>query len=403
MITLEEALAIIRMQVEPLEICRVPLMRLAGYVLARPVTAAMPLPRFDHAAMDGFGLRAADAASVPALLPVQGTICAGDTALEPLRAGQAVKILTGAPIPPGVDTVVMKEFCTEMGGVVHVQRAVREGENIRRAGEEFQPGDEVLPAGMRVTPPVVGQLAALGRTAAAVRRKPKVAIVVTGSELVRPGEALCAGQIYDANSYAIRAALASSGVNRCTVFHAVDDPGVMQDRLRKALHAADVVLTIGGISVGEFDFVKDAGTALGVTTHFWTVAIKPSKPTYFGTLGSDRGKKYLFGLPGNPVSALLAFHYFVRPALGQLLGQSAGTAPSVYAELATDLKKKAGREELVRGILCLEDDRLLVRPAVGQESHMLGGLSRANCIIRFPRAAERLAAGARVLVDMLEW
>lgn len=403
MITLEEALKIIHLQVEPLGICRVPLMRLAGFVLAQPVITTAPLPRFDNSAMDGFGLRALDVAAIPASLPVQGTICAGDTALEPLQAGKAVKILTGAPIPPGVDSVVMKEYCREQDGMVLIQRAAREGDNIRRTGEEFQPGDEVLPAGIRITPPIVGQLAALGHTTAVVRRKPRVAVVVTGSELVPPGKSIHAGQIYDANSFAIRAALISLGVNRCTVLHAVDDQGVIQDCIREALHTADIILTIGGVSVGEFDFVKDAAAALGITTHFCTVAIKPSKPTYFGSQVCEGEKKYLFGLPGNPVSALLAFNYFVRPAIELILGQSAGTVPTILAELVTELKKKAGRESLVRGVVCLENDRLVVRPTVGQESHMLGGLSVANCIIRFPLTAERLTTGTLVQVDMLEW
>jgi molybdopterin molybdotransferase len=284
-----------------------------------------------------------------------------------------------------------------------MQRAVRMGENIRRAGEEFQAGDEVLPAGVRVTPPVVGLLAALGLTSAHVRRKPRVALVVTGSELALPGEPLRPGQIYDANSHALQAALASGGIDRCAVYHAVDDPGILQDRLREALHAAEVVLTIGGVSVGDYDFVKDAGAALGITTHFWSVAIKPAKPTYFGTLGSGRQKRYLFGLPGNPVSALVAYYYFVRPSLRQLMGQPADDTLSLYAELGSDLKKKAGREELVRGIASLEGDRLLVQSAEGQESHMLGGLSQANCIIRFPLELERLAAGSRVRIDLLEW
>ena len=177
----------------------------------------------------------------------------------------------------------------------------------------------------------------------------------------------------------------------------------MQDRLQDAFNAADVVLTVGGVSVGEYDYVKDASAALGVTPHFWTVAIKPAKPTYFGTRGSGKRKKYLFGLPGNPVSALLAFNYFVHPALRRLMGQSEDTAAAMYAELAVELHKKAGREELVRGVMSLEDDRLIVRPAVGQESHMLGGLAQANCIIRFPREAERLTVGSPVRIDLLDW
>ena len=195
MITLAEALAIIWAHIEPLAVRQVGLSQSSGYVLARPVEATEPIPRFDHSAMDGFGVCTADVASTPTSLRVQGTICAGDCAIARLAEGQAVKIFTGAPIPRGVDAVVMKEYCTEENGVVLMNRAVRVGDNIRRMGEEFCPGDPVLPAGIRITPPMVGLLATLGYTKVPVRRKPTVAVLVTGSELASPGEALRPGQI----------------------------------------------------------------------------------------------------------------------------------------------------------------------------------------------------------------
>lgn len=408
MIPFNEALALILDQVAPFNKISVGLEGLSGYVLAESVTATMMTPRFDNAALDGFGLRAAEVAEAAREAPVRlrlcGTLRAGkDGGQTQLPTGCAVKIFTGAPIPDGVDAVVMKEDCQERDGDVLVAKAVRPNENIRRAGEEFQPGQVVLPAGVRVTPPVIGLLATFGYTAIPVYRKPEVALVVTGDELVPPGQPLHPGQIYDANSYAVAAALEGLHIPVRGVYHAEDEREILTGRLREALESADVVITVGGVSVGEFDFVRVACADLGFTTHIWKVAMKPGKPSYFATRGTGVERKYVFGLPGNPVSALLTFRLIVRPALAKMLGAPAANDLQLPAMLTTVLKKKAGRKEFIRGVACSNDGRLEVTPTVGQESHMLGGLALANCLIHFPADESSLAPGTTVTIELLDW
>ena len=247
---------------------------------------------------------------------------------------------------------------------------------------------------------MIGLLATFGMTAVPVRRKPVVALLVTGSELVAPGLPLQPGQIYDTNTYALTAALRGWGLATSRM-RVPDDLARVTDALGQALEAADVVIAVGGVSVGDCDYVKEACAALDVETRCWGVAVKPGKPFYFGT--RTRGRKMVFGLPGNPVAALLGLRELVRPALFRQMGATDVVDIPLSAVLAGDLRKRHGRLELVRGHLEAREGRLFAVPTDGQESHMLGGLARADCLIHFPLSATELPAGAEVTVSLLDW
>lgn len=385
------------------------LTKLLGSYLAQPVIATGDLPGFDNSAVDGFGVLASDVSPAsdgsPVKLRVSGVIQAGDPGNERLVSGTALKILTGAPVPPTADSVVMKEFCEEKNGFVLVKQPIRIGENIRRRGGEYKKGQEVLPKGVRVTPPVIGLLATLGFSSFPVYMKPRLAVVGTGNELVKPGRPLQQGQIYDSNSYALVAAAQDAGVDVCRSFLARDDADSTRNAVTQALRESDVLITAGGVSVGDYDIVKDVLEECGVSGLFWRIAIKPGKPVYFGTLDSKSGskRKLVFGLPGNPVSALVTFHQLVRPALLKMMGAGSADRFTLTATLKKRIAKKAGRLEFVRGILAIESGQLVVQPAAGQDSHMLGGLSQADCLIYFPLEQELLPEGESVQVELLSW
>jgi molybdopterin molybdotransferase len=407
MISFDEAQRIILENAAPLGTTRRVLGKLLHSVLAQSVTAPFDLPRFDNSAVDGFGVRWADIETAsqenPISLRLVGTIQAGDSGKINLKPGEAVRILTGAPVPPSVDAVVMQEFCQEIqaGGTAQIQVAtdVERGENIRRRGEEFRKRHVILNAGMRISPPVIGLLATLGQASATVYRKPKIGLISTGNELVEPGKALKPGQIYDSNTYALSAALQGIGLESVRVYRAKDEPAATRRVFEKALKENDVLISLGGISVGAFDFVKDVAEGLSIETLFWRIAMKPGKPVYFGKLR----RKLIFGLPGNPVSALVTYHQLVQPALLKLLGVAEETRPRLQARLQGALRKKIGRQEFVRGRLQYDGEQFSVTPTLGQDSHMLGGLAAANCLIDFPSDLERVAETQWIKVDPLSW
>jgi molybdopterin molybdotransferase len=367
------------------------------------------MPGFDNSAVDGFGIRLADVERAsedsPARLELSGTIQAGDRGAVSLAPGSALKILTGAVVPPEVEAVVMREFCEEQDGLVLVKRPSKPGENIRRRGEEFKAGEQILAPGTPVTPPVIGLLASTGHASFTTYKKPSVTIISTGDELVDPGQPLAPGQIYDSNSFALEAAVTAMAIDRCTRFHTRDNRDSTRDVLSTALDSADVVISAGGVSVGDFDFVKDVSEQLGIETIFWRIALKPGKPVYFGRKSGTAGgtAKLVFGLPGNPVSALVTFHQLVKPALLKILGRSDVQPLELRATLTRNIRKKAGRMEFVRGIAGLSDGTLYVEPTPGQESHMMGGLAPANCLIVFPLEEENLPEGQQVRIDLLDW
>ncbi|MEW5702557.1 MAG: gephyrin-like molybdotransferase Glp [Candidatus Zixiibacteriota bacterium] len=417
MIDYSDALSMVLRQTGPLGVQRVRLEDSPGCVLARPLRARYDSPRFSQSAMDGYAVRAADlrgaAARAPVPLELVGAAYAGRPSRAIVRRGTAVGIMTGAPLPRGADTVVMKEVCTEHDSGLIVREAARRGDNVRRRGEEYRKRALLLPAGTRITPPVIGLVAAAGHASVTVYRKPTVVLIVTGDELRRPGQSLRAGEIHDSNSPALAAALQELGIGAGRIVHTKDRTSPIRNHLRRALSSADVLITVGGVSVGDRDLVKPILEELGVHTLFWKVAIKPGKPNYFGVYrpqGRHRPPRMtrtshalVFGLPGNPVSALLSFHQLVKPALLKILGLKNHAPGTSVATLAKPLRKKAGRLEWVRGVTRREDGRLLVTPTAAQESHMLTGLAQAECLIDCPVEQTDLRVGADVNIRLLEW
>jgi molybdopterin molybdotransferase len=410
MLTYEEALALVLEHSQPLRRVERPLADLLGYALAEPAVARLPMPQFDNSAVDGYGVLLSDtreaSEAAPAKLRLSGEIQAGAPGDLSLSAGCALKILTGGVVPATVDAVVMREYCQEKTGSILVGYAPKQGENIRRKGDEFPAGTEVLPVGQRVTPPVVGLLASLGYASFPVREKPAVAIIATGDELVPPGHPLAPGQIYDSNSYALQAAVKALGIEKSIILHAQDTPESTRAAFEQAIKEYDVVLSAGGVSVGDYDYVKDVlEKELHVKTIFWKIAIKPGKPVYFGVANrTDRESGSLvFGLPGNPVSALVTYHQLVKPALLKLLGVASNTQ-RMSGTLRAELKKKPGRLDFVRAVAEVSQEGVVqVQPTRGQDSHMMSGLARANSLIHFPAEADRMADGSAVVVDRLDW
>lgn len=414
MIRCEEALQHI---LEEAPVCTqretVPLAEALDRILAEPIRARWDLPRFNQSAVDGFAVRSSDvrgaAPGSPARLTVCGTMRAGPGVRLSVRSGAAARVMTGARLPAGADAVVMKESGVETDGMVTVGEAMPPGANVRYRGEEFARGAETLPEGVRVTPPVMGLLAACGYSAVRVLRRARITLLVTGDELVPPGGRLLPGCLIDSNSPAIAAACRAAGA-QCEVVRVPDRREDLRRAVRQALKQSDIVLSTGGVSVGEYDLVQEACAKAGVRTVFWGVAIKPGKPMYFGVhsrpgrasgAGEER-RTLVFGLPGNPVAALVCFHQLVRPALLAWDGV-APSAQGVEATLQSPWRKKAGRLEWLRGVAVRDGASLTVTPCGGQGSHMLGGLARANCLIRFPREAEELKAGDTVLIQWLDW
>ncbi len=409
MLSYDEALAKVLALAAPLPTAIVRLEDCLGYTLAEPIAVKFDLPSFDNSAVDGYGVYVDDLRDAsednPVKLKLLGEMRAGKADEFHQQRGTAIKILTGAIVPASTEGVVMREFCREADGHVIVSASINAGENIRRRGGEVRAGDTVLTAGTRIDPAVLALIATVGAERATVYRKPRLAIVVTGDELVPPGTELKPGQIFDSNSYGLKAALKCIGVDECQVFYAKDTPSETREAFSSALKFADVVISSGGVSVGEHDYVKDALQELKVETVFWRIAIKPGKPVFFGTLASNTDeRKLVFGLPGNPVSVLVTYHQFVKPALKQMMGVTDVT-PAIYrAKLATAIRKKPGRLDFMRGKLKQSSDSgLSVTPVKGQDSHMLTGLAAANSLLHFAADAGELDVGEEIPVQFLNW
>ena len=391
---------------KPLPVQSLPLADAAGLHLAHDIAAPFDLPPFTSSAMDGFGVRVSDVESAspaaPVTLRITETIFAGQRPTTPLSPGWAVKIMTGALVPPGVEAVVMREFTSEEAGSVLIRRPTTKGESIRPAGEEFRAGQVILRAGQRATPAALGLLATIGHSLVDVRMPPTVAVLVTGDELAPSGQALAVGQRYDSNSVSLLTACRAEAISDVCVEHVPDDRDALVSAFRRWQDRCDVLLTVGGVSAGDRDYVPRALQECGATIHFHRAAIKPGKPILFATLQRDRDRVLSFGLPGNPVSALLTFHLFVKPALRRMMGAERVLPLTLGAALATSLHKEVGRLEFVRAVLHNENGENTVHPLAGRESHMLGALASANCLIHFQAEAERLPAGSCVTVELLD-
>ena len=402
-----EALQIVLANVHPVGSEVLSLADAQGGFLAEPAKALHHSPRFEQSAMDGYAVLMRDVQDSRedhrVTLDLAGELPAGDQSLLTLKPGQTIKVFTGSRLPGGTEAVVMKEFVTLQGDRATIAWAVSEGDHIRRVGEEFQRGAEILPVGTRVTPPVVGMLAFLGRKSVAVGRRPSATVITMGDELVAPGEKPGPGQINDSNGPAIVAALRALGLGTVHHTRVLDDPAALREAMATGLAQSDVLITVGGASVGDYDYVHECRAALEVRDLFAKVAIKPGKPNLFG-LGPDGTP--VFGLPGNPVSALVSFHQLVKPALLRMMGGPLPTTRLLPVKLNRATGKKKGRLNWLRGILRFDqstDPQLTADPVSGQGSHMLSGLALADALLEIPADSEGAAAGDTVLAVPLNW
>jgi molybdopterin molybdotransferase len=373
----------------PLPSERVPLEQAAGRVLAETARAVVDLPPFPSSAMDGFAVRATD---TPGTLPVAFRVAAGHPASRPLEPGEAMGISTGGVVPEGADAVIPIERVVETANSVKVAEAVSPGAHVRPRAGDLRSGDEVVASGTRLGPVQLGALAAAGVAEVACGAAPRVAVLATGTELRRPGEPLGPGEVYEANGLILEAQLTSAGASVERLPAVADDEDAHREALARGLEH-DLLVTSGGVSVGPHDLVRRIEAELGVEEVFWRVAVKPGKPVSFGV----RGRTVVFGLPGNPVSSLVGFELFVRPAVLSLQGHADPLPQLEPGRLATAARRNPARDELVRARRRPNDEGAVeLEPLAGQESHMIARAAGADALVLLPRGEGELAAGAPV-------
>jgi molybdopterin molybdotransferase len=395
MIDHEEALGLVLSGLKALGAESVVLAEAPGRTLARDIKARENIPPFDKATMDGYAVRAVD--TRPAgrdgvvELEVIEDVPAGRLPGKPIGPGQAVRIMTGAPLPKGADAVVMVEDTAKRGARVALRRAVRPADNIGRAGEDLKKGESVLERGAVIGPAEAGMLAAAGLTRVPVVRRPKLAVIATGDEIVEPGEKKRPGQICNSNGPAVMALARRAGAEAKYLGIARDGGSSLGIRIRRAKEADILVLT-GGVSVGDYDLVKDELRASGVRPVFWGVRIKPGKPLFFGR----RGRQSVFGLPGNPTSAMVTFLLFVQPAIERLLGRKTPGPVGGRAVLMEDIVLTPGRKQFLRAVLDAGGPTLKVTPYPDQRSGVLRSMVRSRVLIVVPAEVSHLEKGCEV-------
>ncbi|EOL9012055.1 molybdopterin molybdotransferase MoeA [Cronobacter malonaticus] len=396
LMSLETALEEMLSRIVPLsETQTLPLLKSMGRVTARAVTSPLDVPGFDNAAMDGYAVRLADLASGE-WLPVAGKAFAGQPFSGEWPAGTVIRIMTGAPVPPGCEAVIMQEEAQTSDAGVRFTADVRAGQHIRRRGEDIRQGAVVMEAGQKLSAAELPLLASLGIAEVDVVRKPRVAIFSTGDELQLPGQPLAEGQIYDTNRLAVHLMLEALGCDVVNLGIIRDDPDALRAAFLEADREADLVLSSGGVSVGEADYTKTLLEELG-EIGFWKLAIKPGKPFAFGRLASS----WFCGLPGNPVSAAVTFYQLVRPLLAKLSGQKDIFAPRLRVRAATRLKKSPGRLDFQRGVLRTGADGMPEVMSTGhQGSHIFSSFTQGNCFIVLERERGNVEPGEWVEVEL---
>ncbi|MEA2576128.1 MAG: molybdopterin molybdotransferase [Chloroflexia bacterium] len=426
-LSVAEALENILAQFEPLRAIEVPLMEALGIVLAEEVRSDMDNPPFDNSSMDGYAVCAEDTTGAgdnsPVALRVTGHMPAGafPQPTDRVEPGTTYRIMTGAPVPPGADAVIRFEDTSEgraldnarllpeharaqashIGEDVLLYRSVKPGDSIRRAGEDMREGDLVLSPGVTLRPAEIGVLASVGKARVRVHRRPRVAVLATGDELVEVDQMPGPGQIRNTNNYAVAAQLQSWGAVPLNLGVARDSREHLEAKLREALALEpDLVISSAGVSVGDHDFVKDVLLSMG-RVQMWRVRVRPGKPLLFGRLGEREVP--VLGLPGNPVSSMVTMELFARPAIMKMLGKSRLHRPVVTARALEAMDYGSGRAHYVRGIVTREGEEYVCRPTGGQGSNLLTSMSRANSLLIIPESVSRVEPGDTLKALMLDW
>jgi molybdopterin molybdotransferase len=396
LISIDEARAYVLDGCAPLDEADASLADALGCVAAERVVAREPLPPFANTAMDGYAVRAVDTTGAPVELDVVGFIAAGSAGEVPVGPGQAARIMTGAPMPPGADAIVMVECTEDLGERVRIGIEVEVGTAVRPAGDDLQPGDAVVDAGTVLTPAHLGLLATVGRSTVRVVRRPRVGVLSTGDELVDGDAPLGPGQIRDSNRPTLLALVRQAGFDAVDLGTARDDEATITAAIQGAVRTCDALITSGGVSMGDLDYVKVVLDRIG-DMRWMQIAIRPAKPLAFGTVHG----RPVFGLPGNPVSSAVSFELFARPGLRKLAGHSTLLRPPVTAAAGEALDRRPdGKVHFVRVVATVDAGRYVVRSAGGQGSHQLAGLAAANALAVLPDG-DGVAAGGAVEVLLL--
>jgi molybdopterin molybdotransferase len=386
-----EARNIILDRVTPLGVERVGILESVGRVLAEELVAPWEMPLCDNSAMDGFAVRSEDCASIPATLKVTGYIPAGGEVTGPVIRGCAIRIMTGAPLPPGCDAVVPVEETEEEGDTVRITAPVVPRQHIRFKGEDVATGETVIPAGTPLQPPEISMLASFGKAIVPVFRKARIAILSTGDELIELGEPPVPGKIINSNTLSLAAAVRQCGAEPIILGIARDDRESHREKLREGLKA-DALITSAGVSAGDRDLVRDVLAELGVEQVFWKVDMKPGGPTAFGMHGAVP----VFSLPGNPVSTMITFELFVRPTLLRMMGHARVVRPFVTATLKEEARKKPGKVNFLRVQVTVQEGRFVASTAGEQHTGILRTMVRANGLVLLPQEATKVPAGSEV-------
>ena len=403
MILVQDALRRILQETPSLPVESISLEDALGRVLAEDVSATMDLPRWNNSAMDGYAVRASDTVDTEVSLRLTEVVGAGQMPKSPVPAGYACAVMTGAPIPDGADSVVIVENTDgSRRDTVVIRGKAKTGQNIRRRGEDVQRGLTLLNSGTELKPGHLALLASQGLTSVMVSRKPVVAILTTGNEVVEPGRSLGPGQIYGSNAAVMKAIIDEAGGQGVYAGNAMDDPHSVVTRLQWCIAEADIVITSGGVSVGAFDPVKRAFDLIGARVDFWKVAMQPGKPVAFGVVEMTGRRTPLVGLPGNPTSCAVTCLEFVRPLVRAALGIKRPMLPVLTAICADDISVSPGRSKFIRVRIESTDSGLVARLAGSQSSGMVSTFARAHALLHIPADSTGVTAGDRVKVQIYD-